>query len=87
MCNCIEEIEKGKVKDQLTEIFKKEGLTVEFVEFIDKAIVFSNEIDLKTISNIEIKVNERKRKIKRSITHNFCPFCGQKYESKKEDER
>jgi len=77
-CDCIKGIEK-----KILDMEKWQGKTIEKVEFVSKALIFSNPLEVLTTSEIEIKVEGRKSSLKQSIMHTYCPFCGVK--TKKEE--
>lgn len=81
MCDCIriiEEDEKGGGKKLIED---EEGLTLKKINL--KEVIFlhrGNRLVSRTGSSLEVEVEERKRPVKVSLAHTYCPFCGERYE-------
>lgn len=75
-CNCINRCEK-----QLINSVEVDGNKIHSAIFDNINLITSQ-----TISLVELRYrtkNGKERKKKMPISHNYCPFCGKKYEVKK----
>ena len=79
MCDCIKRIEEklhGQLKGQE---FKK---PFESVEVEQGFFIKDNIMQTRTYSRAIITLTGQKKKLDTNIVHTFCPFCGEKIESK-----
>ena len=77
MCNCIIEIE-NVIPEKTGEWEGKKILSVimQNVTFPIIKLKIQGKI---TTQAIELKLEGRKSPLKTSVSHSFCPFCGEKY--------
>jgi hypothetical protein len=84
-CGCITDIEKrmvahanqsGRIKGVVTKADLK-GVCFP---------IFDLGLRIATYSDVELTVEGKKRPMKTTIQHNFCPFCGERYEKKLEED-
>ncbi|OPX57044.1 hypothetical protein SAMN02745127_02096 [Oceanospirillum multiglobuliferum] len=80
MCDCITDIEKqATAKLQQSSSFKKPVREVRM-----KGIVYPLtdrlNIGMVTCNFLEVELEGQKKRHEMSISHSFCPFCGEKYE-------
>ncbi len=80
MCNCVTDIEK-KLLDRAKEpgCYKKpvERVSMRSVGFP----IIDGKLLMKTCSDIEITLEGQKKKETTKLFHNYCPFCGVKYDA------
>lgn len=76
MCNCIEDFE-NKLKIFYNGKFKKKD--IQDIK-LNTLLSFCGE-PLKTYSEAMISLVGQKKEHSVIIKHEFCPFCGEKYES------
>ncbi len=72
MCDCIQQFEEGILSQPI------KGKKVLKAEIVTAAIMFRSGT-IQTISQAEVSLEGQKKKVIRSLIHNFCPFCGIKY--------
>lgn len=85
-CKCFEEWRK-LLKENYEE--NNPGKIVEKVEVTPKALVFNrkaNKTILATCSYGELTLQGRKKPINVTLNHTYCPFCGEKYDYRNEEE-
>jgi hypothetical protein len=78
MCDCISKIEE-KATAQLQEQpkFKKPVTKVRMQGVVFPLI--GNTLTTRTCNMLEIELEGQKKRPEMTISHSYCPFCGEKY--------
>ena len=77
-CNCTTDI-TARLKG--TEVQHRKVLAAKFLSL---GLIFGeNKIEAVTTSEIELRLEGRKRPYTQNILHNYCPFCGIKIQQAK----
>lgn len=75
MCNCITDLEKQIVDEQ-----PFEGLVVKSAKVVSAGFMLTdNSLDRRITGELEIKVEGRKRNVKKFLSFSHCPICGKPY--------
>ncbi|MCP5063603.1 MAG: hypothetical protein GY936_14245 [Ignavibacteriae bacterium] len=74
-CDCLE-----RIKEKMLKTFEKDGKYKKPIKSIDieKALIFGEELEIRTYCNVKVELEGQKKKIKESLMHAYCPFCGVK---------
>lgn len=85
MCDCIKNIEKD-LPEKTGEISGKKiiSASMQNVVFPMSNLKITGKI---TTQPIELKLDGRKTPFKSSLSHTFCPWCGEKYERDRDEDQ
>ncbi|MGV0856883.1 hypothetical protein ACTS9E_15285 [Empedobacter brevis] len=76
MCDCIKNIEERLVSDYQ----EYKGKRIIEAEFTDKSFSLEGgKLGILYYSNFQLELEGRKNKVPIPVSHQFCPFCGEKY--------
>ena len=73
-CDCIKNFE-----EKLTEKFKDEKFRKPFESLKLDTIFTMPDFKQITYTSVIITLKGQKKKEEKSLSHNYCPFCGKKY--------
>lgn len=82
MCDCVTEIQKRALADmQEKKRYKKQVVNVRMKGVVFPIIENKMSARTRTSSELEVELEGQKKRQKVSMFHNYCPFCGEKYDA------
>ena len=78
MCKCIQEIENRILEDEKSGEYKNPAVAVRLADRV-WGNVATRSWGNKTISIVEITLENGSKELTSKVEHNFCPFCGENY--------